>query len=136
VPLARIMIVDDSLMIRTLLREIFSSAGHEVVGEAADGLDAPLRVRELGPDLVTLDLVMPGRKGLTTLEHLLIVSPGLAVIVCSASLNQRTVLQALRLGARDFIRKPFDRTSVLDAVGRALGHPGVPEPHTEGECSS
>lgn len=122
------MIVDDSLMIRTQLCEIFSSAGHEVIGLAADGLDAPSLVRELRPDLVTLDLVMPGRDGLTTLEHLLIINPEMAVIVCSASLTEPTVIRALKLGARDFIRKPFDREIVLDVTSRALGDPTVTEP--------
>jgi two-component system, chemotaxis family, chemotaxis protein CheY len=129
-PLARIVIVDDNLMIRTQLDQIFSSAGHDVIGLAADGLDAPLLVRDLHPDLVTLDLVMPGRDGLTTLEHLLIIDPGLAVIVCSASLQQQTVIRALKLGATDFIRKPFDRETVLDVAGRALNHAGITEPRT------
>jgi two-component system, chemotaxis family, chemotaxis protein CheY len=120
VPLARIVIIDDSLMIRTQLDEIFSSAGHEVIGLGPDGLDAPRLVRELRPDLVTLDLVMPGRDGFATLAHLLLINPGIAVIVCSASLTQRRAIRALRLGAADFIRKPFDRETVLDVAGRAL----------------
>ena len=124
----RVLIVDDSLLIRTLLREIFSDAQHEVVGEARDGLEAPARVRELHPDLVILDLVMPGRDGLATLEHLLMIDPGLAVIVCSASLNQRKVIAALRLGAKGFITKPFDRNAVRDMARDVLSgsHDNVP----------
>ena len=114
------MIVDDSLLIRTLLREIFSEGQHEVVGEAGDGLEAPALVRELHPELVILDLVMPQRDGLTTLEHLLMIDPGLAVIVCSASLSQRKVIAALRLGAKGFIMKPFDRNTVLNTARDVL----------------
>ena len=117
---ARVVIVDDSLLIRTQLRTIFSDGQFEVIGEAEDGLEAPGRVRKLRPDLVTLDLVMPGRDGLTTLEHLLMVDPGLAVIVCSASLDERRVIAALRLGAKGFITKPFDRDTVLDTAREAL----------------
>ena len=119
--MARVVIVDDSLLIRTRLREIFSAGQHEVVGEAGDGLEAPGLIRELRPDLVTLDLVMPGRDGLTTLSHLLMIDPGLAVIVCSASLSQGKVIAALRLGASGFIPKPFNRKTVLDMAREVLG---------------
>lgn len=120
-PLARVVIVDDSLFIRQLLQDILSPAGHEVVGEAEDGLQAPLVVRELRPDLVVLDLVMPGRSGMSALRHMLLVDPSLAVIVCSASLTEAKVIEALRIGAKGFIVKPLDCQQVLDAVRCALG---------------
>jgi two-component system, chemotaxis family, chemotaxis protein CheY len=118
--MARVLIVDDSLMIRTLLREILASAGHEIVGEAADGLQAEACVRRLLPDLVTLDLVMPVRGGLDSIPYLLEVDRSLAVVVCSASLDQRRVLTALRHGAIGFIVKPFDAQSVLTNLDAAL----------------
>jgi two-component system, chemotaxis family, chemotaxis protein CheY len=119
---ARILIVDDNLLCRVMLRQILSDGGHEVIGEAGDGVQAPACVHELGPELVTLDLVMPGRGGLATLEHLLMIDPSLAVVVCSASLDQRHVIAALRLGASGFIVKPFNNETVLDAVHDALAH--------------
>ena len=119
--LARVVIIDDSLLIRRLLREILTEAGHEVVGEAEDGLRAPVVVRELRPDLVVLDLVMPGRSGMSALQHMLLIDPSLAVVVCSASLSEARVIEALRIGAKGFIVKPFDRRQVLDAVRCAVG---------------
>jgi two-component system, chemotaxis family, chemotaxis protein CheY len=121
VVLARVVIVDDSLLIRRLLRQILTDAGHEVVGEAEDGLRAPLAVRELRPDLVVLDLIMPGRSGMSALQHMLLIDPSLTVVVCSASLNERKVIEALRRGAKGFIVKPLDRAQVVDAVRAALG---------------
>ncbi len=118
---SRVVIVDDSLLIRRLLREILTEAGHQVVGEAEDGLRAPLVVRELRPDLVVLDLVMPGRSGMSALRHMMLVDPALTVVVCSASLSESKVIEALRLGAKGFIVKPFDWRQVLDAVHGALG---------------
>jgi two-component system chemotaxis response regulator CheY len=122
--LARIVIVDDSLLIRRMLSDILMSAGHEVVGEAVDGLEAPVCVHEHRPDLVTLDLIMPGRGGMMTLKHLKMVDPSLAVVICSASLDERKVMQALRLGASGFIVKPFTRELVLDSIRDALSGDG------------
>jgi two-component system chemotaxis response regulator CheY len=119
---ARIVIVDDNLLCRSLLTEIINDGGHEVVGEAKDGLEAPGRVRDLRPDLVTLDLVMPGRGGLQTLRHLMLLDHSLPVVVCSAFLNENHVLQALRYGAKGFIVKPFDRESVLGAIESTLAN--------------
>ena len=118
------MIVDDNLLIRTQLSEILTVAGHEVVGEANDGLQAPAVVHDLSPDLVTLDLVMPGRPGLETLRHLMMIDPSLLVVVCSASLDQHRVIQALQLGAKNFIVKPFSRETVLSSVAEALRSSG------------
>ncbi len=118
--MARIVIVDDNLLCRSLLTEIINDGGHEVVGEAKDGLEAPGRVRDLRPDLVTLDLVMPGRGGLQTLRHLMLLDHSLPVVVCSAFLNETHVLQALRFGAKGFIVKPFSSESVLSAIESTL----------------
>ncbi|MGO9958172.1 MAG: response regulator [Solirubrobacteraceae bacterium] len=133
--MARILTVDDSLMIRMLLREVLNNGGHEIIGEAADGVQAEAMVRELRPELVTLDLVMPTRGGLDTLPYLLQIDPTLLVVVCSASLDQRRVLAALRRGAVGFIVKPFDHESVLANVHAALAgaatsarRPDVPPP--------
>jgi two-component system chemotaxis response regulator CheY len=110
------MIVDDSLMIRAMLRGILTEAGHEVVGEAADGLEAPDRVRELDPDIVTLDLVMPGRSGITTLQHLQMIAPHVRIVICSASLSENRVVEALRSGASGFVTKPLVAEKVLDSI--------------------
>jgi two-component system chemotaxis response regulator CheY len=124
--LARILIVDDNLMVRTLLRAILESAGHDVVGEAHDGLQAETSVRSLRPDVVTLDLGMPVRGGLDSLPYLLQFDPSPAVVVCSALLTERRVIAALQLGAIGFIVKPFARATVLSEVGAALSQATAP----------
>ncbi len=133
--MARVLIVDDNLLCRTLLRGILADAGHEVVGEAQDGLHAPGAVRDLRPEVLTLDLVMPGRSGFATLRHVLAIDPSLTVVVCSASADQARVIRALRLGASGFIVKPFDQDTVLQAITTALAdrprniwQPADPEP--------
>ena len=122
---AKILVVDDNLLIRTLLREILSGAGHEVIGEARDGEEAIKRALELRPDLVTLDLVMPRRDGLATLAEMRHLDPRARVIICSAWLTQPRVTTALRLGAKGFVSKPFDRATLLAAVDAALSEVGT-----------
>ena len=118
--MASVLIVDDNLLMRHLLREILSDGGHTALGEAKNGLEAPALVRDLHPDVITLDLVMPGRPGLPTLKHLMMVDKSLPVVVCSSFLNENHVIEALTLGAKGFIVKPFDRSAVLSAVSGAL----------------
>jgi two-component system, chemotaxis family, chemotaxis protein CheY len=120
--LARIFIIGDNLLIRTLLREILSNAGHQVIGEAPNGSEAMSRVLDQRPKLVILDVVLLRRSGLATLEHLLNLDPALVLVVCSALLEPRNVISALHLGAKGFILKPFDGQAVLHSVHDALSH--------------
>lgn len=119
--MTRILIVDDNLMIRTLLDQILNGVGHEIVGHAADGIEAEALARALTPELVILDLVMPARGGLETIPELLMIYPQPVVVVCSASHTRRHVLGSLHLGAAGFIVKPFKRCAVIDGIEAALG---------------
>ena len=104
----KILIVDDSKMIRKGLAGIFeASNSFEVVGEAADGKEALLAIKKLQPDVVTLDVVMPGMDGLTTLKHIMIECPRPTVMLSSLTQDgTETTFDALRYGAVDFISKP------------------------------
>ena len=104
----KILIVDDSKMIRKGLAGIFdASNSFEVVGEAADGKEALAAIKKLQPDVVTLDVVMPGMDGLTTLKHIMIECPRPTVMLSSLTQDgTETTFDALRYGAVDFISKP------------------------------
>lgn len=103
----KILIVDDSKLIRKGLAEMFeASDDFEIVGEAADGKAALAAIREKQPDVVTLDVVMPGMDGLTTLKHIMIECPRPTVMLSSlTSDGSETTFDALRYGAVDFISK-------------------------------
>jgi len=117
----KVLIVDDALFMRNMLKEIFVRAGHQVIGEAANGVDAVERYRELRPDLVTMDIVMPLKSGIEALQEITAEDPDACVIMCSALGQDALVVEAVQAGARDFIVKPFKEERVLDVVRRVVG---------------
>jgi len=116
----RVLIVDDALFMRNTLRDIFSSAGFTVAGEADDGVQAVNLFRELKPDLVTMDIVMPYKSDITTRE-IVQLDPNAVVVMCSALGQESLVMEAIEAGATDFIVKPFRGEDVLAVVKKVLG---------------
>jgi len=117
----RVLIVDDAISMRTQLREIFTEAGFEVVGEVAHGLDAVSMYDALRPDLITMDIVMPYKNGIEATREILEIDRDAVVLICSALGQESLVLDAIEAGASDFILKPFHARQVLEAVGKILG---------------
>ena len=114
----RVLIVDDALFMRNLLREIFETAGWEVVAEAENGLRAIEQFREYQPDLVTMDIVMPEMGGIDAMKGILSDFPAAVVVMCSALGQDSMIMEAVKAGAKDFIVKPFRDQQVLDVVER------------------
>jgi len=119
--MARVLVVDDAAFMRKVLSDALAAGGHEVVGEAGDGDAALAAYRELRPNLVTLDITMPGKDGLATLRELIELDPAALVVICSALGQETKVLEAIKAGAKDFVVKPFERDRLLSAVEKALG---------------
>lgn len=116
----RLLVADDALIIRRIIKDMATSAGWEVVGEASNGQEAIERYRELHPDAVTLDLVMPEHDGLHALHGIMDFDPQAKVLVVSA-LEQRGVLKdAIKAGAADFVAKPFDKKSLQSTLDHLL----------------
>lgn len=114
-----VLVVDDTEFMVKVLEDIFASAGFEVL-TAASGEQA-LALYELRvPDLVTLDVVMPGMDGIATLKRLREIDPAVKVVMVSAVGLEAKVLEAFRLGARNYVLKPFERDKVLDAARKVL----------------
>lgn len=116
---AKILLVDDSGMARRTVRQMLEAAGYDVV-EAEDGLTALERYFLEKPDLVLLDLVMKGMRGLDVLEKLREMDPKVRAIVVSADIQDSSREMAVAGGARNFLTKPVDRASLLLAVSGAL----------------
>jgi two-component system chemotaxis response regulator CheY len=103
----RVLICDDSLLMRNLVADSLKQAGWEVAGEAENGNVAVERFAELRPDAVTMDIVMPEADGLSALTRILEIDPQAKVVVVSALAQTSKISDAIRLGAQDFIVKPF-----------------------------
>ncbi len=116
-----VLICDDALFMRTMLGNILKQAGFEVVGEAENGVEAVDRYRELRPDLVTMDIVMPDKGGIDAVRDIVQEDPDAKILMCSAMGQQGLVVEAIQAGAKDFVVKPFQPSRVLEAVQRVLG---------------
>lgn len=111
----RLLIVDDAVIMRMRIRDIAREAGWEIAGEATNGKEAVVRYQELGPDLVTLDIVMPTMDGVEALREIRRVDPQARVVMVSAVDQREKLTECIRLGAKDFIVKPFDKASLKGA---------------------
>ncbi|KAF2957622.1 two-component system response regulator [Thermotoga sp. Ku-13t] len=112
----RVLIVDDAAFMRMLLKDIITKAGYEVVGEAANGVEAVEKYKELKPDVVTMDITMPEMDGITAIKKIREFDPNAKIIVCSAMGQQTMVIEAIQAGAKDFIVKPFQHSRVIEAL--------------------
>jgi len=115
-----LLVTDDALIIREMIKDAMTAAGWTIVGQATNGQEAIEQYRELRPDAMTLDLVMPEFDGLHALRGVTAFDPDARICVVSA-LEQRQVLKdAFKLGASDFIVKPFDKQVLVDTLEKLV----------------
>lgn len=116
----RVLVVDDSFYMRTMLKNMLTDAGYNVVGEASDGETAIRMAMETNPDLVTLDLILPDNTGLDVLKGIRKDNPNMKVIIVSAVGQEAIVNEAIQSGARAYIVKPFAEEKVLEIVSSVV----------------
>jgi two-component system, chemotaxis family, chemotaxis protein CheY len=117
---ARVLVVDDAAFMRKMVSDALTKGGHEVVGEAGNGVEAVSQYQALKPEVTTLDITMPEKDGLAALKEIIALDPAARVIMCSALGQESKVLESIKAGARDFVVKPFQADRVIEAVGKAL----------------
>lgn len=116
----RILITDDHLIVREGLRLILETTDDvELVGEAADGAECLRLVPELTPDVVLMDLEMPGMDGITTIGHLQRDHPEVTIVILTTFNEDEMMLQGLQAGARGYLLKDTDRATLLDTITAA-----------------
>jgi len=116
-----VLVCDDAIFMRTMISDILTQAGYEIVGEAETGVEAIDKYKQLKPDLVTMDIVMPDLGGIEAVREIVSFDPAARILMCSAMGQQALVVEAIQAGARDFVVKPFQPSRVLEAVQRVLG---------------
>ncbi|NLX02537.1 MAG: response regulator [Syntrophomonadaceae bacterium] len=118
--MARILIVDDSKIVRRNLNTILSKAGHEIIAEAENGMQAYHEYTKYKPDLVTMDITMPLLDGVRAVKKIITADPDAKIIMVSAIDQKNMVIAAIQMGAKHYILKPFDPVKVIAAVNAVL----------------
>ena len=121
---SRVLVVDDDNLMREVLKAILRDEGYEVAGEAKDGQAAMQQVEKLNPEVVCLDVNMPGMSGIEVLKSILNVAPNTKVVMVTGDSTMNTVRDAVSYGACGYIIKPLNAARVGTAIRAALKGPG------------
>ena len=113
-----VLIVDDSRTSRKVLRDILERAGYTIVGEAVNGQEGFDEYMKLKPDIVTMDITMPVLDGIDSLKLIREADPNAKVVMITAAGQKHKMMEAVKLGAAEFVAKPFVEESVIDAISR------------------
>ena len=119
----RVLVVDDSMLMRRMISDCLLNSGWEIVAEAGNGEEAVLQYQEHQPDVVSMDIVMPGTDGMYALERILESDPSAQVVVVSALNQTKLISEAIRKGAQDFIAKPFLPEQLQQTLASCIGVP-------------
>jgi len=112
----KLMIVDDSLVIRTIIAEAHNRDSYELVAIAKNGIEAIEKYHQTEPQIVTMDLTMPHMDGLECIDKLMAINPNIQIVVISALNDEATGIKALKKGAAGFVTKPFTNENFCDAI--------------------
>ena len=115
-----ILVVDDSKMSRSMLRQILEEVGYSVIAEAANGEEAVKAYKEQKPDMVTLDITMPIMDGIDALKQLLEINPDVKAVMITAAGQQSKLIEALKIGAKKFITKPFEKEEIIANISEVM----------------
>jgi len=118
---SRILIVDDASFMRNVLKDIIKNNGlASEIFEAADGIEGVKAFQKIKPDVVTMDVNMPRADGIQALRAILKIDPTAKVIMITSVEEKHIVQDAIKLGARDYVVKPFDRSNVPLVINKVI----------------
>jgi two-component system chemotaxis response regulator CheY len=119
--MANVLVVDDSKFMRLILKNILAKDNkHTVIGEAENGVDAFNKYKELHPDLVTMDIIMPIETGLAAVRKMVEYDKNVRIIMVSAMGQEKIVEEAMQLGAKGFVVKPVKPEVLLEMIEKVL----------------
>ena len=116
----KVLIVDDSMYMRSLIRDALEGAGYTVIGEAANGETAIDLALELDPDLITLDNILPDMIGIDILKVLKEEGLQSKIVMVSAVGQQSVINEGMKLGATDYIVKPFTSEHLIEVISKVV----------------
>ena len=116
----RLMVVDDSRVMELQICKLLEGSDYEVVAYCENGEDAITRYEEILPDVVTMDIIMPGMDGLETAQAILEEHPDARILMISSLAYDDTFAEAKQIGTKGFLDKPFDKEQLLEAFQRAF----------------
>ena len=117
----RVLIVDDSQVMREMISDILKSQGFEIAGEAKDGEEALDQYVKLKPDIVTMDVVMPKKHGIDAVKKIIAKDKNACIIIISGLYQKTLVMEALEAGALDYVIKPFEPSELVETLKKNLG---------------
>ena len=115
-----VLVCDDAKFMRVMISSILNGAGWDVVGEAENGLQAVEKYKELSPDVVTMDMVMPEMGGIDALRQILKDDPSARVVMCTAMGQDALIAEAKEAGAKGVLLKPFQSDGLLEILDEVL----------------
>ena len=117
----KVLICDDSIVMRKMINDILSRNGFNVVGQAKNGVEAVELYSKLQPDLVTMDIIMPGEPGVEIVKKIVTLDAKARIMMVTGLSQKNLVLQAMENGAREFVVKPFEESALLEAAAKTIG---------------
>ncbi len=117
----RVLLVDDSTYIRTVLSSILLEAGFEVVGEAADGEVAIRKYMDLKPDIVLMDVIMEPMDGMAATEAILDIDPSAKILMVTVLEDSDILVDLMKMGAKGYITKPFSKEGITEKIKGIIG---------------
>ncbi len=116
----RVLVVDDAPFLRMMVSKLLTENGYEIAGEAENGEDAIQKYKELKPDIVTMDITMPVKTGLEALREIIEYDKDAKVVMVTAMGQQSMVFEAIQLGAKSFIVKPFKDDIFIGTIKQVI----------------
>lgn len=115
-----LLIVDDQIMMRNLIKRIHGDSIFKVVGQATNGLEAIQMAKDLSPDVITMDITMEGVDGLEATRQIIEHDPYVMILIVSALSDSRTAREARKLGAKGIVTKPFNEQDIKVALEKLI----------------
>lgn len=111
-----VLVVDDAIFMRTTIKRMLENQQFEVIGEASNGNEAVDMYRQLQPDVVTMDITMPGKTGIEAAKEIIAEYPEAKIVMVTALGQQKLIVDAIENGAKDFITKPFNPDQIVNVL--------------------